>query len=81
MVLVDSGRKVLEKLSEEVFAVELMDVQMPEIDGFEATAAIRRNEGAGTIIEVFCWGPIGRRAGKGNLAGCHILYINLQNLI
>ena len=44
MVLVDSGRKVLEKLSEEVFDVELMDVQMPEIDGFEATAAIRRNE-------------------------------------
>jgi len=34
VVLVDSGRKVLEKLSEEVFDVVLMDVQMPEIDGF-----------------------------------------------
>ena len=44
MVLVDSGRMVLEKLSEEVFDVELMDVQMPEMDGFEATASIRRNE-------------------------------------
>ena len=44
VVLVDSGRKVLEKLAEEVFDVVLMDVQMPEMDGFEATEVIRRNE-------------------------------------
>jgi PAS domain S-box-containing protein len=38
------GREVLAALERESFDVALMDVQMPEIDGFEATAAIRRGE-------------------------------------
>ena len=41
---VSSGQHVLEALERETFDVVLMDVQMPEMDGFEATAAIREKE-------------------------------------
>jgi CheY-like chemotaxis protein len=44
VVVASNGRQVLEKLEQELFDLVLMDVQMPEMDGFEATAAIRRKE-------------------------------------
>jgi len=43
-VIVENGLQVLEILKQESFDIILMDVQMPEMDGFEATAAIREKE-------------------------------------
>ena len=41
---VANGKEVLSALEKGSYDLILMDVQMPEMDGFEATAAIRRKE-------------------------------------
>jgi two-component system, sensor histidine kinase and response regulator len=39
-----NGREALAALEKGSFDVVLMDIQMPEMDGFKATAAIREKE-------------------------------------
>jgi len=46
VVTTGNGREALERLESEAFDLVLMDIQMPEMDGFEATAALRKKEEA-----------------------------------
>jgi len=46
VVVANNGRKALEELEKEKFDLVLMDVSMPDMDGYEAVAAIRAKEGA-----------------------------------
>jgi len=53
VVIADNGHQALAKLGQEPFDLVLMDVQMPEMDGFEATAVIReREKGTGAHIPI-----------------------------
>lgn len=48
VVLVSNGREALERMAHEHFDLVLMDVQMPELDGYQATKQWRQAEAGGT---------------------------------
>jgi two-component system, sensor histidine kinase and response regulator len=46
VTIAGNGREALRALEQQDFDLVLMDIQMPELNGFEATAAIREKEQA-----------------------------------
>jgi two-component system sensor histidine kinase/response regulator len=53
VTVVGNGRLAVERVAHEAFDLILMDVQMPEMSGLEATAAIRRREeGSGRHLPI-----------------------------
>jgi signal transduction histidine kinase/CheY-like chemotaxis protein len=49
---VSNGKEVLDEIKRQTFDIVLMDVHMPEMDGVEATAEIRRQEQAGAHLPI-----------------------------
>jgi len=48
VILAENGREAVERFESGFFDLILMDVQMPEMNGFEATGAIRERERRGS---------------------------------
>jgi signal transduction histidine kinase/DNA-binding response OmpR family regulator len=53
VVQAQSGREALERVREEEFAVILLDVQMPEMDGFEVATRIRATDSGRELPIIF----------------------------
>ena len=68
VVVAGNGREALEALRKDTFDLVLMDVQMPEMDGLEATRALRDTEqGSGIHLPVIA---LTAHAMKGDLDRC-----------
>jgi two-component system, sensor histidine kinase and response regulator len=52
VTIASTGYEVLSALEQQTFDLILMDIQMPEMDGFETTAAIREKEQTGARIPI-----------------------------
>ena len=68
VAVANNGREAIEALSQESFDIVLMDVQMPELDGLEATRRIRAGEaGSSEQIPIIA---LTARAMKGDREKC-----------
>ena len=68
VTVVANGREAVAAVEREAFDLVLMDVQMPEMDGFEATATIRQAEtGSGRHLPIFA---LTARTMKGDAERC-----------
>ena len=67
VVVAGNGKEALRAVDREPFDVILMDVQMPEMGGFEATAAIRARENGGSRVPIIA---LTAHAMKGDREAC-----------
>jgi two-component system sensor histidine kinase/response regulator len=68
VTIAEDGKKALQAVEQNTFDLALMDVQMPEMDGFETTAAIRdRERGTGRHLPIVA---MTARAIKGDRERC-----------
>ena len=80
-----NGNEAIEKLGSEKVDLILMDMNMPELDGWQATTAIRTNEAFATlpIIALTAYSLEGDRA-RAKVAGCnqfHCKPVNFNDLL
>src|SRR5262249_2328866 len=68
VVVAGNGREALQALEKETFDLVFMDVQMPEMDGLEATAAIRAKEAQTGLHQPII--PLTAQAMKGDRGKC-----------
>ena len=71
VVVANNGREVVEKWKQDQYDVVLMDVQMPELDGFEATERIRDLEKERGVSEHTPIIAMTANAMKGDKERCH----------
>lgn len=50
--IVENGKRAIEAATEKLYDLVLMDCQMPEVDGFEATIVLRRQERTKDVVIV-----------------------------
>lgn len=58
VVTASSGQEALERFPENDFAVVLLDLHLPDMDGFELARRIRQTEGGGTVPIIFVTGSM-----------------------
>ena len=62
VISAENGQEALEKFQQEAFDLILMDIQMPEMDGYELTQEIRKQDQKIPIIAITAGGIQGERA-------------------
>lgn len=56
----EDGRSAVAATRNGRYALVLMDIQMPEVDGFEATRAIRADDGPGASVPILAFSAMSR---------------------
>lgn len=76
VVIANNGREALAALEEQTFDLVLMDCQMPDMDGYEATRAIRKKEHEDSVERPLPVVAMTAHAGESDQAKCYAAGMN-----